>query len=100
MKGGELRLAAWEEKIEASQAQTTTKAVLLERWDKSDALLAESWSRISPERFHAVESAFGLPPGPNREYVLYLIDNEVHHRAQGFVYLRLLGLEPPAFWER
>ena len=56
--------------------------------------------RIPQERFHAAESAFGLPPGPNRDYILYTLDNEVHHRAQGFVYLRLLGLEPPAFWER
>jgi uncharacterized damage-inducible protein DinB len=29
-----------------------------------------------------------------------VIDNEVHHRAQGYVYLRALGLEPPHFWER
>jgi uncharacterized damage-inducible protein DinB len=29
-----------------------------------------------------------------------MIDNEIHHRAQGYVYLRLLGLEPPAFFER
>ena len=31
---------------------------------------------------------------------LYLIDNEVHHRGQGYVYLRALGVEPPPFWER
>ncbi len=31
---------------------------------------------------------------------LYAIDNEVHHRGQGTVYLRALGLEPPPFWER
>ena len=73
---------------------------LLELWDESDSYLTEAWSRIPQERFHAVESAFGLPPGPNRDYILYAVDNEVHHRAQGFVYLRLLGLELPAFWER
>jgi uncharacterized damage-inducible protein DinB len=28
------------------------------------------------------------------------IDNEVHHRGQGYVYLRALGVEPPPFWER
>lgn len=30
---------------------------------------------------------------------LYLVDNEVHHRAQGYVYLRALGIVPPS-WER
>jgi uncharacterized damage-inducible protein DinB len=28
------------------------------------------------------------------------IDNEVHHRGQGYVYLRALGVEPSPFWER
>jgi uncharacterized damage-inducible protein DinB len=29
-----------------------------------------------------------------------VIDNEIHHRAQGYVYLRALNIEPPHFWER
>ena len=28
------------------------------------------------------------------------IDNEIHHRGQGYVYLRALGKEPPPFYER
>jgi uncharacterized damage-inducible protein DinB len=32
--------------------------------------------------------------------VLYVIDNEVHHRGQGYVYLRALQIEPPAFYDR
>ena len=28
------------------------------------------------------------------------IDNEIHHRGQGYVYLRALGIEPPPFYER
>ena len=28
------------------------------------------------------------------------VDNEIHHRAQGMTYLRLLGLTPPDFWNR
>ena len=32
--------------------------------------------------------------------IQYAIDNEIHHRGQGFVYLRALGIEPPHFWER
>jgi uncharacterized damage-inducible protein DinB len=26
--------------------------------------------------------------------------NEIHHRGQGYVYLRALGIEPPRFYER
>jgi uncharacterized damage-inducible protein DinB len=26
--------------------------------------------------------------------------NEIHHRGQGYVYLRTLGIEPPPFYER
>jgi uncharacterized damage-inducible protein DinB len=29
-----------------------------------------------------------------------VIDNEIHHRGQGYVYLRALGIEPPPFCER
>jgi uncharacterized damage-inducible protein DinB len=34
------------------------------------------------------------------DLVLYVIDNEIHHRGQGTVYLRALGIEPPPFYER
>ncbi|MGZ5248500.1 MAG: DinB family protein [Flavitalea sp.] len=32
--------------------------------------------------------------------MFYFIDNEIHHRGQGYVYLRSLGIEPPFFWDR
>ena len=32
--------------------------------------------------------------------ILYAVDNEIHHRAQGYVYLRSLSIEPPAFYDR
>jgi uncharacterized damage-inducible protein DinB len=35
-----------------------------------------------------------------RDLILYVVDNEIHHRRQGYVYLRALGIEPPAFFER
>lgn len=82
------------------ERQSFSKAELLDMWDTTGQLLREQWQRIRVERFHAVEAAFGLPPQPNWNLVLYLIDNEVHHRAQGYIYLRLLRIEPPAFYER
>jgi uncharacterized damage-inducible protein DinB len=34
------------------------------------------------------------------DWLVYCIENEIHHRGQGYIYLRELGIEPPAFWER
>jgi uncharacterized damage-inducible protein DinB len=45
-------------------------------------------------------TAFGQYPGKVYDLVLYVIDNEIHHRGQGYVYLRSLGIEPPPFYER
>jgi uncharacterized damage-inducible protein DinB len=77
-----------------------TKAAILQRWDKITEELNEYWPQISPERFQQVEVAFGAYENKNINTILYFLDNEIHHRAQGYVYLRTLGIEPPAFWDR
>jgi uncharacterized damage-inducible protein DinB len=79
----------------------TTKEALLSAWDETDALLNQEWAKIPETRLLEVEPGYlyGGPPQPHFDRVLYLIDNEIHHRAQGFVYLRMLGLEPPFFWD-
>lgn len=76
------------------------KASLLRAHDETDAFIRETWPRIPAERFTAVEATYFSEPAPLVDIVLYLIDNEVHHRAQGFVYLRQLGIEPPVFYVR
>lgn len=78
----------------------TTKAALLERWDADTARLNELWAAIPPERFEEDDVAFGAFPGKINWLLQYVIDNEIHHRGQGYVYLRALGIEPPAFYER
>lgn len=42
----------------------------------------------------------GHPEGGGIEWMTYALENEIHHRGQGYVYLRLLGKEPPAFYLR
>ena len=42
----------------------------------------------------------GHPEGSAIEWLTYALENEIHHRGQGYVYLRLLGHEPPAFYIR
>ncbi len=82
------------------QPGPTTKAGLLASWDEADRLLESSLARVPAERYHQVANAFGMWTAPAFATVLYLIDNEVHHRGQGYVYLRLLDIAPPLFYER
>ena len=76
------------------------RAEILRAWDESTAEMDELWGRIPPERFQETMTAFGQYTGPLYELLLYCVDNEIHHRGQGYVYLRALGVEPPPFWER
>jgi uncharacterized damage-inducible protein DinB len=76
------------------------KEEILRRWDESTAQIDELWKQIPPERFQEQMTAFGQYPGIAHDLLLYVIDNEVHHRGQGYVYLRALGIEPPPFYER
>ncbi|HEY0741273.1 MAG TPA: DinB family protein [Chryseosolibacter sp.] len=78
----------------------TTKQELLNLWDKSTEEIKSLWKQIPAERFHEVDKYFGQWEGQIYWSILYGIDNEIHHRAQAYVYLRSLGIEPPAFWDR
>ena len=78
----------------------TTKGELLARWDAATEELNQIWPTIAPERFQEEHTAFGQWTGKGYWQILYAIDNEIHHRAQGYVYLRSLGIEPPAFYDR
>lgn len=77
-----------------------TKAELLKRWDEDTEELNRLWAQIPPHRFLEQDKAFGQWDGPIYFFILYWIDNEIHHRGQATVYLRSLGIEPPAFWDR
>jgi uncharacterized damage-inducible protein DinB len=76
------------------------KKQLLEHWDKVTEHIDTLWPQIPEGRFQVIEKAFGLYEDRIVGTLLYFIDNEIHHRGQGFVYLRSLGIEPPAFWDR
>lgn len=86
--------------IYKKENQPTTKQALLEIWDKNTEDINNLWPKIDASRFQDIEVAFGMWEGPVYWLLFYNIDNEIHHRAQGYVYLRSLGIEPPPFWER
>ena len=90
----------WKEWTDEAGTKPTTKADLLRLWDTQTRQLGEAFASIPPQRFHQVDKAFGQWEGRGIDTIQYAIDNEIHHRGQGYVYLRELGIEPPAFWER
>lgn len=89
----------WKE-FDMSKAAVTTKSDLLRVWDEQTARLYTVFAEIPPHRFLEVDKAFGQWEGRGVDTIQYAIDNEIHHRGQGYVYLRALGIEPPPFWER
>ena len=84
----------------AGTATPRTRAELLAAWDETTTLIDTLWPGIPAGRFEEVDTAFGSYEGVIHGLLWYWIDNEIHHRGQGYVYLRALGIEPPAFYDR
>lgn len=78
----------------------STKEALLELWDEQTEIINNLWPKIQSEKFNEVVMAFGQWEMPVYLLVMYVIDNEIHHRGQAYVYLRSLGIEPAPFWDR
>ncbi len=74
-----------------------TKARLLSLWDETTLLINENWDELSLERFHETIPFWSLNECKVYEAIFYLIDTEVHHRGQAFVYLESLGITAPDF---
>lgn len=88
---------AWHER---EGSRPTTKAEILALWDEDTREIERLWPQIPPRRFQEVDKAFGQWQGTITWLLSYIIDNEIHHRGQGYVYLRALNIEPPPFWDR
>lgn len=86
----------------ATTKEIATKEGLLEAFAALRSQTLAWWEKITADRLLAVEDdGFGWgPPTSNLNRVIYALENENHHRGQVYVYLRQLGVEPPAFYER
>ena len=84
----------------ADAKKEATKKDLLSLWDQATEGINRIWPTIPLHRFEEEDVAFGQWPGNGISFLFYFIDNEIHHRGQAYVYLRSLGIEPPAFWDR
>jgi uncharacterized damage-inducible protein DinB len=78
----------------------TTREAILAAWDRDTKDIDALWPQIPAGRFEQKMLAFGQYEGIGYELLFYVIDNEIHHRGQGYVYLRALGIEPPPFYDR
>lgn len=76
------------------------KETILQLWDEATEEINALYAQIPVERFHETILLFGKYEGTIWSSIFYFIDNEIHHRGQGYVYLRALGIEPPHFWSR
>ncbi|MBT9188130.1 DinB family protein [Zobellia russellii] len=81
-------------------AHGNSKSKVLELWDKTTEEINANWSKIGIEKFQETIKLFGEYEGTIISTIQYFIDNEIHHRGQGYVYLRALGIEPPMFYDR
>jgi uncharacterized damage-inducible protein DinB len=90
----------WDTLTYNGEEPITTKQQLLQIWDAVTIQLDNLLPQIPAEHYHDTVMAFGQYEGIAIDTLFYIIDNEVHHRAQGYVYLRALNIEPPAFWDR
>ncbi|MDF2629890.1 MAG: hypothetical protein K0R39_3721 [Symbiobacteriaceae bacterium] len=82
--------------------KAATKEELLAACREVRELTRQAWATITAERLLAseVDNFFFKHPQANMERIWYALENEIHHRGQGYIYLRELGIEPPPFWER
>lgn len=76
------------------------KENILKLWDEATEQIKEYWPQIPADKWHEPIKLFGQWDFPVYFQICYFVDNEIHHRGQGYVYLRALGIEPPAFYER
>ncbi len=90
----------WEKFEDTGRPAPKTKDELLQFWDETTEQINTYWPQIPAYHFQEVVKAFGQWEGPVYWMIFYFIDNEIHHRGQGYVYLRSLGIEPPPFWDR
>jgi uncharacterized damage-inducible protein DinB len=84
----------------SSSRDALPKTGLLEQWDAATEEINRLWKEIPAERFGETLTAFGQFTDKTYNLLLYVIDNEIHHRGQGYVYLRALGITPPPFYDR
>ena len=102
MEEGYVRGIATREWTFSPKRVFTTKQELLDACAAVRQQTLQLWPRITAERLAAEETDpfWGAEPQPNLSRLIYTLENEIHHRGQGYTYLRILGIQPPPFYVR
>jgi uncharacterized damage-inducible protein DinB len=80
------------------EAITQSRAMLQQRLASVRAYVLGQFGRLTAEQLDAVANVPGIPVSwPLRSWLWYLVEHEVHHKAQLALYLRQLGIVPPFF---
>ncbi|UQN05296.1 DinB family protein [Deinococcus sp. QL22] len=89
----------WGAETMSREPKPQERTALLAEWD---ALTARLDAELPGTSSVLLTTEKDLPFGRQTATAaaFYMIDNEVHHRGQGYVYLRALGIEPPPFYVR
>ena len=95
--GGSAATAEW---VMDKTETPKIKQQLLVLWEAATISIDKWFAKIPIARFQEHEVAYGQEPNSIVRVLRYAIDNEVHYRGQAYVYLRSLGIEPPAFYDR
>lgn len=92
----------WDYEAPSETLQTGPIEEVLEFGKKVREETRQLWPDIPFDAFTKMRPAPAsyIPAGTALGWLTYTFENEIHHRGQGYVYLRLLGNEPPAFFNR
>lgn len=93
----QLATGAWGD---SEPTKPADKEGLLRAWDEHTEKIAAVVPTIPSENYGKRIKIYDQWEVTGMEAVQYTVDNEIHHRGQGYVYLRALGVEPPAFYDR
>ena len=66
--------------------RTAAEGASAEDVERDLVFLQRLWKTIPPHRFQEEDTAFGQWKGTGIWMIRYAIDNEIHHRGQGYVY--------------
>lgn len=94
-----IALHEWE--FQDSFAAISTKEALISACEAVRENTRRLWQEVTDETLEVVEKdPFFGPAQSHFARIQYGLENEIHHRGQGFIYLRILGIEPPEFFVR
>jgi len=79
--------------------QINSKEALLNQWDKDTETINQLLPVLISLDYSEIFNLYGYIDRSILDIMLYLLENEIHHRAQGFTYLRALNIEPPFFFD-